>query len=245
MIDDVAAVIVAAGSSSRMNGKKKEYEVLPDFHSSAAGEKPLTVLGSAARAFASCNAVSVIVIVIPENGEADARDALPHDFIHNCGKKIIFAHGGSVRRDSVYNGLSLLKEYSPSIALIHDGARPWIKKELIEKIIKAARIHGAVIPAVPLVDTPKEIVQTGGENEGFVIRHLKRGEILAAQTPQGFKYPEILKAHEKAAILAAEKNIEYTDDAEVWAEIIGPVAFISGDPENKKITFPGDLVCSE
>ncbi|MDL2230018.1 2-C-methyl-D-erythritol 4-phosphate cytidylyltransferase, partial [Treponema sp. OttesenSCG-928-L16] len=85
-------------------------------------------------------------------------------------------------------------------------------------------------------ETPKEI-----DEKGFVIRHLRRSFITAAQTPQGFAFPEILEAHEKAAGQEELNGREYTDDAEVWGEFIGPVFTIPGETENRKITFPEDL----
>jgi 2-C-methyl-D-erythritol 4-phosphate cytidylyltransferase len=87
-----------------------------------------------------------------------------------------------------------------------------------------------------LTETPKEI-----DASGFVKRHLKRRQIGAAQTPQGFAYPEILRAHEQAALREAA-GADYTDDAEVWGEFQGAVAVIEGSPANRKITFPEDMV---
>jgi 2-C-methyl-D-erythritol 4-phosphate cytidylyltransferase len=75
----------------------------------------------------------------------------------------------------------------------------------------------------------------------FVKRHLRRASVGTAQTPQGFAFPEILYAHEKAAARELAGGVEYTDDAEVWGEFQGPVAVVPGSPENRKITFPGDL----
>jgi len=129
-----------------------------------------------------------------------------------------------------------LESHKPSHVLIHDGARPWIKPDLIERVIDAVIRHGAVIPALPLTETPKEL----DSSLEFITRHLRRKNLCAAQTPQGFRFPEILRAHEKAAGNTGEK-FEYTDDAEVWGEFIGQVAVIAGDPENRKITYPEDL----
>jgi 2-C-methyl-D-erythritol 4-phosphate cytidylyltransferase/2-C-methyl-D-erythritol 2,4-cyclodiphosphate synthase len=132
-----------------------------------------------------------------------------------------------------------LEPYHPTHVLIHDGARPWIKRDLIERCIEAAIRYGAVIPALPLVETPKEIELTDGAQ--FIKRHLRRTALCTAQTPQGFAFPEILRAHEKAAEREEKENFDYTDDAEVWGEFIGQAAVIPGDPENRKITFPEDL----
>jgi 2-C-methyl-D-erythritol 4-phosphate cytidylyltransferase len=233
MAEKIAAVIVAAGSSRRMGGIKKEYQILPS--PLLPDKKPLTVLGSAAMAFAASKRITLIVFAIPAGGE-EARSSLPGD-LFKMEKEILFVHGGPTRQSSVYNALSLLEPYKPSIVLIHDGARPWIKTALVEKIINAvsANEYGAAIPVLPMTETPKEIEISSPEGMGIITRHLRRKKLATAQTPQGFKFPEILNAHEKAA------DSEYTDDAEIWGKFIGPVAVIPGDPENRKITFPGDL----
>ena len=228
MKPSIAAIICAAGSSNRMGGKKKEYLPFP-------GNNSLTVLGSAVNAFISCAKIEIIVISVSKGDEEAARAVLPVDLSQD---KIIFTTGGPSRRASVYNALLRLKEFEPSHVLIHDGARPWIKRPLIEQVIEGVLIHGAVIPVLPLLETPKELGSTG-----FIKTHLRRQALCTAQTPQGFSYQEILKAHEKAAEKEKLEGFEYTDDAEVWGEFIGQVAVIPGDPENKKITFPEDLKC--
>ena len=234
-VPSAAAVICAAGASMRMGGIKKEYQKLKN--------SSLTVLGSAVRAFACVPAIETIVIAVPENDEESARKALPPECLAGKKPKVLFVNGGRARRASVFNALSLLLEYNPRYVLIHDGARPWVSSSLIEKIIEAAEKHGAVIPLLPLTDTPKEcgspIEAQGGEQQDvFIKTHLKRANTGIAQTPQAFRFPEIFHAHEKAASLVDE---EFTDDAEVWGRFCGPVAVIPGSPENRKITFQEDL----
>jgi len=243
-IDDndcrIAAVILAAGSSSRMRGIKKEY------HRLSTG---VTVLQSALKTFASVPSVKLIVIAVSSGEEDSARKAL--DFIppacegssgeNPCKPKIIFVNGGDARSASVFNALSILTEYNPRYVLIHDGARPWVSVSLIENIITSVKKSGAVIPLLPLTDTPKEIgirdSESEEQDEAYIERHLKRANVGTAQTPQAFKFPDILYAHEKAA--AAKE--EFTDDAEIWGRFCGKVAVIKGDPANKKITFREDL----
>ena len=261
----IAVIICAAGSSSRFHqhpennqapkeaaipprkGRvKKEYMPL-EGRSSGGDTSPqgeaLTVLGSALGAFTACRQIGPIVIAIPPGPEAeiDARASLPPELCSGGQDRILFVPGGSTRRASVHNALVRLESYQPSHVLIHDGARPWIKKELVERIIEAAIRYGAVIPALPLNETPKEI--SGSAETGiFVKRHLKRAAIYSAQTPQGFRFSELLRASEKAAEREMKEHMEYTDDAEVWGEFIGQVAIISGDHENRKITYPEDLL---
>ena len=248
----IAAVICAAGSSSRMRGIKKEYLPLPPPSPSG---KPVTVLGAAVSAFASSTQIGPIVVTVTpdsENGINAAKASLPEELRSNeqsgnPQQRIFFVPGGPTRRASVYNALKFLESHNPAYVLIHDGARPWIKGDLIEKIIKAAISYGAVIPALPLIETPKEFSgfpepAAGPEVPALIKRHLRRTELCTAQTPQGFRFPEILTAHEKAREKEERENYEYTDDAEVWGEFIGQVAVIPGDPENRKITYPEDLV---
>ncbi|MDR3138834.1 MAG: 2-C-methyl-D-erythritol 4-phosphate cytidylyltransferase [Treponema sp.] len=234
----IGAVICAAGSSSRIGGIKKEYRVLPG--KTDPEGKPLTVLGSAVSAFAAVQRIAFLVITVPadaERGEAAARAALPLRFFVPKGKpSVLFVPGGPTRRASVHHALSLLAAYGPGYVLIHDGARPWIDESLIEQVIDAAQEYGAAIPLLPLTETPKEI-----DEKGFIRGHLKRTSIGTAQTPQGFAFPAILHAHDQAAERELFEHKEYTDDAEVWGEFIGPVAVVAGSPENRKITFPGDL----
>jgi 2-C-methyl-D-erythritol 4-phosphate cytidylyltransferase len=246
----VAAVITAAGSSTRMGGLKKEYITLPSpsandgaADESCEPEEPLTVLGAAASAFADCRRVSLIVITAPpgaDDGEYAARNSLPQRLLRQERPAIIFVPGGGSRRLSVHHALATLAAYGPDYVLVHDGARPWVKTRLIDRIIDAAILYGAALPASPPTETPKEV------DGGFVKRHLKRASVVMAQTPQGFAFPALLAAHEAAAereLRGRETGelIEYTDDAEIWGEFAGPVAVIAGDASNRKITFLEDL----
>jgi 2-C-methyl-D-erythritol 4-phosphate cytidylyltransferase len=236
MNNSVAAIITAAGSSSRV-GVKKEYRLVGD--KTDMEGRPLTVLGKAALAFAACSRIETVVITVPRDphlGEIAARDSLPARLLRPRAKpRFLFVTGGPTRRSSVHHALSLLKSQRPRYVLIHDGARPWVEPVLIDRVIDAMIKHQAAIPLLPLTDTPKEM-----DEHGFIKRHLRRVYIGNAQTPQGFAFPEILQAHEKAAQKEKEGKV-YTDDAEVWGEFIGNVFVVPGSPLNKKITFPEDL----
>lgn len=237
----IAAVICAAGASTRMGeGLKKEYRPLNNANGG------LTVLGAAVSAFAAIPEIKSIVITVPADytiGEAAARKALPPELFTriNC-PAIHFISGGRSRQASVFNALTVLAHYSPDFVLIHDGARPWVSASLITRIIAQVKLHHAVIPLLPLTETPKETdVPLDGSNTVFITQHLRRAVIGAAQTPQAFVFSEIFAAH-KHALDRCGANDEFTDDAEIWSAFIGPVAAISGEPQNRKITFPEDLV---
>ncbi|MCL2197267.1 MAG: 2-C-methyl-D-erythritol 4-phosphate cytidylyltransferase [Treponema sp.] len=223
ILNRIAVIILAAGSSSRMSGIKKEFYKL---------ETGLSVLGTSAVTFASVPDVNTIVIAVQQGAENAAREALPPDLLADSKPQIHFAAGGNTRRASVFNALSLLADSNPDYVLIHDGARPWVSSSLVDAIITAVKKHNAVIPLLPVTDTPKEY---SGQ---FVINHLKRANVGIAQTPQAFKFDGIFEAHKKAA----EVNEDFTDDAEIWGRFAGKVAVIPGEAENKKITFKEDLI---
>jgi 2-C-methyl-D-erythritol 4-phosphate cytidylyltransferase len=231
-----AAVICAAGASLRMGGVKKEFQILKNHPES------LTVLGAVYSAFAKIPSIGVIVIAINENTETAAMKALPQGCLEAQKPKVVFVTGGNSRRSSVFNALSILAEYNPAYVLIHDGARPWVNPLLIENILTAVHKHNAAIPLVPSLETPKEtydpLPETFTFEPIFIKQHPKRANIGIAQTPQGFKFPEILYAHEKAAALTDE---DFTDDAEIWSRFCGTVVAIPGKIENRKITFTEDL----
>jgi 2-C-methyl-D-erythritol 4-phosphate cytidylyltransferase/2-C-methyl-D-erythritol 4-phosphate cytidylyltransferase/2-C-methyl-D-erythritol 2,4-cyclodiphosphate synthase len=219
-----AAVVTAAGSSVRMGGQKKEYRAF-----GASG----TVLDAACAALADSGFIDRVVVVVPPGGEAAARAALdPRRLAPGAYPVFGFADGGSSRQASVRNALEALSGAGVEWVLIHDGARPWLDQAVVARVAAAARTSGAAIPVQALTETPKELA-----SDGTVLRHLRRAAVAAAQTPQAFAYPEIRRAHE----LAAGDGREYTDDAEIWAAYIGPVATVPGSPANKKITFPEDL----
>lgn len=237
----IAAIITAAGSSRRMGGLKKEYRPLVPARPGPGGE-PLSVLGAAVMVFAGSPRIGLIVVTVPEDpasGEEAARASLPSSLIasgQSLYPPVRFVRGGPTRRSSVHRALVFLGSWNPAYVLIHDGARPWVDEDLIERTIDAVMQRQAVIPLLPITETPKEV-----DGEGFITRHLIRSQIGTAQTPQGFAYPAILQAHEQAALREDRDGRDYTDDAEVWGEFQGPVAAIPGSPANRKITFPEDL----
>nr|WP_318711073.1 2-C-methyl-D-erythritol 4-phosphate cytidylyltransferase [uncultured Treponema sp.] len=226
----LSLVLAAAGSSSRMGlGKKKEYLEM------AGG----TVLSCAARIFLESADFSTIVIAIPKDGQKDAEKALFADPVINGlieNRTLLFIEGGNTRQSSVYKAIKAIPE-KDSIVLIHDAARPFVSKEIIQKVIEAAEKHGSAAPAIPPVDTQKELAP-----DGTIKRHLVRKELCAIQTPQAFELNALLLCHQKAA----EKDFEYTDDTEIWdsyPEFTGSkkVFVVEGNKDNRKITFVQDI----
>jgi len=217
-------LLTAAGSSRRMGGGgKKEYRSL----------NQLPVLIHSLLPFLQSCLFSQFVITIPGGDQEKVRELLgllPDDY-RNITETIKLAEGGDSRQKSVLNGLEAF-EGTPDIVLIHDAARPCIHPEIILEIVRTAEESGACIPVVPATDAMKHI-----DSRGIITTHLKRNETVCAQTPQGFNYSSILKAHHQAR----EDGITCIDDSEIYSNYIGEVRTVSGSPDNVKITFPADL----
>ncbi|MGR0185983.1 bifunctional 2-C-methyl-D-erythritol 4-phosphate cytidylyltransferase/2-C-methyl-D-erythritol 2,4-cyclodiphosphate synthase [Azospirillum aestuarii] len=142
--------------------------------------------------------------------------------------------GGASRQDSVRNGLAALAESAPDLVLIHDAARPLIDADTIDAVIAALGTHPAALAAVPVADTLKR--GNGGPDGGLVAGTVDRSGLWRAQTPQGFRFPEILAAHRDAA------GLKLTDDAAVAERAGLPVALVPAREENFKVTTPDDLI---
>ena len=170
-----------------------------------------------------------MVVTVPRGHHGEAAALLG---AHLPLGSVRFVEGGTTRQESVLRGLRFLAEETPDLVLIHDGARPWLNRVLVRRVAAAAAEHGACVPVVEVCEAVKQI-----DASGIVERHLPRPTIRFAQTPQGFLFARILAAHEKAAAAGAG----CADDAEVYALFEGPVAWVDGEPDNRKITRERDL----
>lgn len=142
-------------------------------------------------------------------------------------------HGGNERQQSVYNGL---KEAGPvPITLVHDGARPFITVSIIDQLVEKAAEEGAAIVAVPVKDTIKRVV------EGAVAETVERSSLWSVQTPQAFRMPLILQAHEQAEA----DGYMGTDEASLAERAGIRVQVVEGDYDNIKLTTPEDLIFAE
>jgi len=143
------------------------------------------------------------------------------------------SHGGASRQDSVRNGLESLAGEDPALVLIHDGVRALLTPQLIDRVIDGLQDGTAVLPALPVTDTLKRV------DHGNVAGTVDRGGLYRAQTPQGFRYDAILRAHR---VLAGQSM---TDDCAL-AEAAGlQVAVVAGEEGNIKITERADLLRAE
>ena len=209
------AVIVAAGSASRMGGIDK---ILADLN----GEP---VIVHTVRAFQECPAISEIVVVTTPD-KLEKIMELCRDF----DKLKAVVAGGSSRPESVTNGLNALTE-KVKLAAIHDGARPLVTWEVIDRTVRAANTYGAAAPGVPVKDTIKIVAG------GMVKSTPDRSTLQAVQTPQVVDIDLLRGALKKAK----DDNVNITDDCSAVEYMGMSVKMVQGDERNIKITTPLDL----
>ena len=213
------AVIVAAGSASRMGGIDKVMAPL--------GGEPMILW--TVRAFEDCEAVKEIVIV--------TREDLMGPIAELCSgftKIRSVVQGGSSRQESVKLGLLAFSK-EVRLAAVHDGARPLVSGELIDKVIRAAHSYGAAAPAIPVKDTIKVF------EGGFIAATPDRSTLRAVQTPQVMDRDLLLGALEKAE----QEGTALTDDCSAVEHIGMRVRLVEGEERNLKVTTPLDLKIAE
>lgn len=213
------AVIVAAGSASRMGGIDKVMASL--------GGEPMIL--RTVRAFEDCEAVKEIVIV--------TREDLMGPIAELCSgftKIRSVVQGGSSRQESVKLGLLAFSK-EVRLAAVHDGARPLVSGELIDKVIRAAHSYGAAAPAIPVKDTIKIF------EGGFIAATPDRSTLRAVQTPQVMDRDLLLGALEKAE----QEGTALTDDCSAVEHIGMRVRLVEGEERNLKVTTPLDLKIAE
>lgn len=223
MQDTSAAIIVAAGSSRRMQGRDKLW-------TSLAGR---ITLARTIDVFESSPIIDSIILVLNSERINDAAVLCAKE---GWQKIAALVPGGQRRQDSVCAGLDALATISPTCqwVMIHDGARPLVTPAILETGLHAAQQYQAAIAAVPVKDTIK-LVQ-----EGKVSRTIDRSQLWAIQTPQVFSFPLIHQAHHSSA---AQHDV--TDDAALLEALGQPVAIFPGAQTNIKITTQEDLLLAE
>ena len=212
------AIIVAAGSSRRMGGTDKVLALL--------GGKP--ILTWAVNAFQRCNLIDQIVVVVSKQSIGKCQQLVAEQ---GWSKVTDICVGGRRRQDSVAAGLSRLNHCH--WVVIHDGARPLVTEDLIERGLEAAKETGAAAAAVPVTDTIKV---TG--DDGIVHQTPPRQNLRAVQTPQVFRFDIITEAYRQV-------KAEVTDDASLVEELGYKVKLYTGSYDNIKITTPDDLALAE
>ena len=211
-----SAIILAAGLGKRFGGAKQFADLQ--------GE-PLIL--RTLKAFEASPAIHSYVLAAPAPEQASLQDWGQK---YALNKLLAVLPGGYERQDSMVCGFRALK--TCDVVLVHDGARPLVSLDLIQKVAEAAYNNGAAIPGLPLVETLKK-VGAGGR----VISTVDRRQFMRVQTPQGFRYALL-----QEAIFEAEKDKFYGTDEAMLIERMGfPVTVIPGEARNLKVTLPEDL----
>ena len=212
-----AAVIVAAGQGLRAGQPvPKQFALL--------NGKPVVRRAAEALIAAGCGPIAV---AIPDGAQDIASQAL-------AGlPDILLRIGGATRQESVRLALEALIDAEPEIVLIHDAARPDCPSEVIERLLHSVKSGGAAIPALPVVDS------LAINENGFMMGSAERDALQRVQTPQAFRYPEILAAHR-----SWEGELNAGDDAQVAKAAGIPVALVAGDERLRKLTFAADFPTS-
>lgn len=218
MVEKISGIIPAAGKGKRFKGENKLLKNIGKF----------SIIIHTLKVFESCQEISEIVLVVPPKKISFYKRLISKYKIEKV-KKII--KGGKERQDSVYNGIMNLEE-DTKFVIIHDGDRVFVKKSLIKKIIKELKKHPAVVCGVPIKDTVKEVGKMG------VIKTLEREKLWSIQTPQGFSYQLIKKAHQKAK----KDKFHSTDDSALVEKLGYRVKVIPGFYSNIKITTYEDFI---
>jgi 2-C-methyl-D-erythritol 4-phosphate cytidylyltransferase len=217
----VAAIIVAAGDSQRMEGIDKMFAPL--------GGRP--VLARVIDTFQNCRKIDQIVVVMSSRNIEPCRRMVAAEEVWDKLKDICL--GGKQRQDSVAEGLKRLTSSAYEWVVIHDGARPLVTIDLIERGLEAAKETGAAVAAVPVTDTIKYV-----KDDEIVRQTLPRQNLRAVQTPQVFRIDVIKNTYQYTPG-------DVTDDAALVEKAGYKVKLYMGSYDNIKITKPDDLAVAE
>ena len=220
----ISAIILAGGKGKRMGASvSKQFIEL----------KGKPIIYYTIKKFEENKNIDNIVVVLPPDEVSYFKEEILKKYSLKIDKIVL---GGTERQDSVYNALKSIADTETDIVLIHDGARPFISNRIINDGIKYANEYGASAPGV----MPKDTIKVKNENN-FSINTPDRSSLVAIQTPQVFKYKEILKCHEKVKV-----NKEVVTDDTMVAEKYGYKVYLyEGEYTNIKVTTPEDLILGE
>jgi 2-C-methyl-D-erythritol 4-phosphate cytidylyltransferase len=219
-ISDVWAIVVGAGAGDRMGADRPKAFIR---------FRGRTMLASSLAVFDDHEGIAGIVCVVPA-GYEDRASLVVDDLL--ADKVSAAVAGGASRAASVAAGLAALPE-SAAYVLVHDAARPLVVSDVIDRVLAALATGAeAVIPGVPVVDTIKRVA------DGAVVETLRRDDLVAVQTPQGFRRDVLAEA-------LASDHADATDCASLAERAGRRVTVVDGDPGNYKITTPADLARAE
>lgn len=231
IVPTMNVIVVAAGSGRRLGGNlPKQYLLL--------NGKP--ILYYTLNVFERSPLVKNVSVVISHDAEK-----LYDNFLQKYGagfsKLTCPFFGGKERRDSVYNAMSEIANHfipDDNLIAVHDGVRPFLSEDLLKKVYETAEVFGGSAPALPLVDTVKEI-----DCDSFIVSNPIREKLKIVQTPQVFNFSQYLNA----VRICQKKNIHVTDDTEIYSRFaeVGKVKLVAGDSRLFKITYKEDIERAE
>ena len=179
------------------------------------------------------DSITDIVLSVPESDRDYCWNQIVAPF--KLIKVTQIVAGGARRQDSVRQGIMAISD-QPDIIVVHDGARPFVRRQVVEAVIVEAERIGASVAAYPMQDTLKRV-----NDRGMIEETLNREEIWQIQTPQAFRYDLLMNAH----LQAQQEGWEVTDDAALIEKMGNSVSVVKGNPWNLKITTPQDLIIGE
>ena len=206
-------IIAAAGKGQRA-GADKVWEKI----------EGKTVLERAAEPFFASPAIDAVILAVAAEHTEEARA-----IFEKREKPCFVTEGGSTRTQSIRNALQKAKLFADeesAIVAVHDGARPYLSRELLEECLTVAAAKGSAVPTLPCTDSLRKITSEGSAP-------LQREQVLRVQTPQCFELSGLLKAYASGE--------EATDDATLYEKYVQQVTLVRGEEKNKKITYSSDL----
>jgi len=224
----VVALIVGGGSGSRFGGETAKQFL------NVGGEMMIL---AAARPFFEHAAVDALVFAVPEDSLGWFRAEVENAFGASRAKSVVVVAGGRTRAESVLGGLDAAEVFEPSIVLIHDAARPFVTESVIGRVLAAAAECGAAVPCVSVTDTVYETHVTTDDTGLWLASVPERSRLAAGQTPQGFDFDLIRRAHAEAL----NSGLAVTDDGSPVSAVGHAVRIVDGDVTNVKITTRADL----
>lgn len=216
----ICAAVPAAGAGTRARFDKNKVFC-------PVGGVP--VLARTVARLADCPRIQKIAVAV-----ADAERDAAKEMLAAYADKLVFARGGATRALSVKSALEALEPFAPDVVLVHDAARPFVTRRILDECIDTALACGSAVCALPCTDT---LVRA---QEGHIAAAYDRATAYTLQTPQGFSFPALLGAYRRMT-----DGDAFTDDSGVYAKYVAPPRLFRGDPCNRKLTFSEDFSVRE
>jgi len=221
----VAAIIAAGGRGERLGADRPKQFLEIGGHS---------ILELSVAALASCDRIQEIVVALPQ----DHVDAGTKALKAAITRPVTVVAGGPRRQDSVANAFAKASK-DVDIVLVHDAARPFVTRDVIDRAINGAQQHGAAIAAIGVRDTVKQTGEAAADGSRLIRATIARDSVFLAQTPQAFRRDILARALDEG------QGVDATDEAMLVERLGVPVHVVEGDARNVKITTPEDLAAAQ